>query len=96
MKQSNQDYDPPIKIAIALPSQISKGRGPLSTGHRGGNLRVRCTDAEYDVVMEEAQRLGLSMAMFCRASIVRIALALREHREANSLSNMAGEKEGMN
>jgi hypothetical protein len=77
-------YEPPLKITIPIPSEIPIGRGTNSTGKRGGNLRIRCTNKEYDAIQREATELGLSLAMFCRWSIVHVASGLFVHREVNS------------
>jgi hypothetical protein len=77
-------YEPPLSITIPTPSIIPKGFGPNSTGKRGGNLRVRCTDSEYDALVVEASRLGISLAMFCRWSIVQVSQKLLEHRDQQS------------
>jgi hypothetical protein len=78
-------YEPPLKITIPTPSEIPKGYGPNSTGKRGGNLRVRCTDAEYDALVLEAALLGMSLAMFCRWCIVHASQKLLEHRQLESV-----------
>lgn len=77
-------YDPPLRIAIPIPSEIPKGFGPNSTGRRGGNLRVRCTNAEYDAIQEEAYRLGISLANFVRWCAVHTSQKLKEHRDSES------------
>lgn len=86
-------YEPPLKIAIATPSEIPQGFGPNSTGKRGGNLRVRCTNAEYDAVQHEASLLGISLAMFVRWCGVQVATKLKEHRDALSTDMSIGEDE---
>jgi hypothetical protein len=86
-------YEPPLKIAISIPTQIPKGRGINSTGHYGGNLRVRCTNKEYDLIQEESKYLEISLAMFCRYCAVETAKKLREHREGNSTSISIGEED---
>ena len=85
-------YDPPLRIEIPLPSEIPMGRGVNSTSKRGGNLRVRCTNKEYDDVAFEAAALGLSLAMFCRWTIVHVATQLRRHRKLESTSMSIGEE----
>ena len=77
-------YDPPLKITIPTPSEIPKGFGPNSTGKRGGNLRIRCTNAEYDMIQNEAERLGISLANFCRWCAVQVAEQMMIHRETGS------------
>ena len=86
-------YEPPLKITITTPDVIEQGFGPNSTGGKGGNLRVRCTNAEYDRIQEEAIRLGITLAMFCRWCSIQVAERLQEHREANSTDMSAGEEE---
>ena len=82
-------YTPPIGILVPLPTHIPKGRGVNSTSKRGGNLRVRCTNAEYDSIMAEAAKVDLPLASFCRWVIVHAAEALRQHRKANSTDDVA-------
>ncbi len=86
-------YEPPLKIAIALPNEFPKGFGINSTGKRGGNLRIRCTNKEYDAIQKEAICLGISLAMFGRSCIVQVATRLLEHREASSTSMSVGEND---
>ena len=45
-------YEPPLKITIPTPSEFELGYGVNSTGKRGGNLRVRCTNKEYDAIKQ--------------------------------------------
>ena len=87
-------YELPLTITIPIPQQIPQGRGANATGHRGGNLRIRCTDKEYDKIQEEAEKLGLSLAMFCRWSITRVANNMRSHRLALSTSATVGDEDG--
>ena len=84
-------YDPPYKVSIPTPSEIPKGFGPNSTGKRGGNLRIRCTNAEYDMLAEESAELGISIANFGRWCSVQVAQKLREHRLNNSTAQTVGE-----
>lgn len=86
-------YEPPLKITIPVPTEIPAGFGPNSTGRRGGNLRVRCTNAEYDALKVEATKLGITLAMFCRWSAIHVGKALEAHREAESTSMEAGEED---
>ena len=69
-------YDPPIKVTIPTPGTFSIGYGPNSTGGRGGNMRARCTNKEYDLLAAEAKSLGISLAK-----------ALQKHREDNSTND---------
>jgi hypothetical protein len=87
-------YEPPLKVTIPIPSQIPFSYGPNSTGKRGGNLRVRCTNAEYDALQHEAKLLGLSLATFCRWSAVHVGQELLKHRESLSTDMVAGEEDG--
>ena len=87
-------YDPPYKIAIPTPSEIPKGFGPNSTGRRGGHLRIRCTDAEYDMLQQEAAALGISLANFCRWCSVQVAQQLEKHRSDLSTADTIGEDNG--
>ena len=84
-------YEPPLKIEIPIPSNIPMGRGVNSTGKRGGNLRVRCTNSEYDAIQVEAANLNLSLAMFCRWSIVHVAKQLTKHRNEQSTDITVGD-----
>ena len=84
-------YEPPLKISIALPTELPKGFGVNSTGRRGGNLRVRCTNKEYDAIKHEAELLKLTLAMFCRWCAVHVAKQLKIHRDAESNSISIGE-----
>lgn len=86
-------YEPPLRIYIPAPNEIPKGFGPNSTGKRGGNLRVRCTNAEYDAIQIEAAKLSISLAMFTRWCAVHTAQQLREHRETESTSMSIGDEE---
>ena len=90
-KNLMMSYDPPYKISIPTPSEIPKGFGPNSTGKRGGNLRIRCTNAEYDMLAEESAELGISIANFGRWCSVQVAQKLREHRLNNSTAQTVGE-----
>lgn len=87
-------YDPPIKVTIPAPSEIPRARGPNSTGKYGGNLRVRCSNQEYDLVFDEAALLGVTPSNFCRWCIVQTALAMRAHRLSQSKSDNAEKGEG--
>tara|TARA_Y100001973_G_C5195108_1_gene333667 strand:+ start:1998 stop:2300 length:303 start_codon:yes stop_codon:yes gene_type:complete len=84
-------YEPPLKIAIPTPSEIPQGFGPNSTGRKGGNLRIRCTDKEYNAIAYEASKLNLSLAMFCRWCSVQVAQKLKEHRDMESTAISIGE-----
>ena len=86
-------YELPLKIMITTPSEIPQGFGPNSTGKRGGNLRVRCTNTEYDAIKHEAELLGISLAMFTRWCAVHVAEKLLEHREAKSTNISIGEED---
>jgi hypothetical protein len=86
-------YEPPLKITITAPNEFPKGFGINSTGRRGGNLRVRCTNKEYDFIKNEALLLNVSLATFCRWCAVHVANKLLEHREANSSSISIGDED---
>lgn len=86
MRVSLVSYDPPLKITIPVPSSFEKQRGIYSTGHRGGNLRVRCTNVEYDAIQAEAEILGISLGMFTRWCAIKTADALLRHRSEDSTS----------
>ena len=78
---------------IPTPSFIPHSRGVNSTGKRGGNLRIRCTNAEYDMIQAEALELGLTLANFCRWCAIQVSLELIKHRDANSDSMSAGDED---
>ena len=84
-------YEPPLRISIPLPSKFRLTYGPNSTGKRGGNLRVRCTNNEYDALKIEAEALGITLATFCRWCAVHVGQELKKHREASSTEMFAGE-----
>ena len=84
-------YEPPIKIMITTPSEIPHGFGPNSTGKRGGNLRVRCTNKEYDMIQIEAAKLGISLATFCRWCAIHAAKQLKQHRDEQSTEESIGD-----
>jgi|TARA_R110000822_G_scaffold300834_3_gene424379 hypothetical protein len=84
-------YEPPIKITISTPSEIPIGFGPNSTGSRGGNLRVRCTNNEYDAIKHEAELLNITLATFTRWCAVHAAQKLLEHRAADMTTDNIGE-----
>ena len=86
-------YEPPLKITIPLPREIEKGFGINSTGRYGGNLRVRCTNREYDLIKHEADKLDISLAMFGRWCAVFVASRLLEHRKANSTDMSVGDED---
>lgn len=86
-------YEPPLKITIPVPTEIPRSFGPNSTGKRGGNLRVRCTNREYDAIKHEAYRLSISLATFCRWCSVHVAQAIKEHRDEQSVDMIAGEED---
>jgi hypothetical protein len=89
-------YEPPLRIAIPIPTELPIGYGVNSTGKRGGNLRVRCTNKEYDAIQHEASFLGISLAMFTRWCAVHVAANLLIHREASSTSMSVGEDDAPN
>ena len=84
-------YEPPLKITITTPDEIPQGFGPNSTGKRGGNLRVRCTNAEYDAIKHEATLLGVTLAMFTRWCAVHVSEKLKIHRDTASTSISIGD-----
>jgi|APSaa5957512535_1039671.scaffolds.fasta_scaffold28526_1 hypothetical protein len=84
-------YEPPLQITIPIPIDIPTGYGVNSTGKRGGNLRVRCTNKEYDAISHEAALLGMTLAMFTRHCAVHVSAQLTKHREAGSTSMSIGE-----
>ena len=86
-------YEPPLRVTIALPNEFPRSFGINSTGKRGGNLRIRCTNKEYDAIQLEATRINISLAMFCRSCIVQVAMGLLEHREESSTSISVGEED---
>ena len=79
-------YDPPLKITIPLPTEIPRLRGILATTKYGGNLRVRCSNAEYDLIQQEANKIGLTINAFMRFVGRAVAKALKEHRTNGSTS----------
>ena len=89
-------YEMPLRIAIPIPTELPVGYGVNSTGKRGGNLRVRCTNKEYDAIRHEASLLGISLAMFTRWCAVHVAANLLKHREASSTSMSVGEDDAPN
>ena len=86
-------YEPPLRITIPAPSEIPRGFGPNSTGSRGGNLRIRCTDKEHDAIQYEASLLGIPLAGFCRWCCVQVGQKLKEHRDLASTAISIGEEE---
>jgi hypothetical protein len=86
-------YEPPLRIIIPTPNELPQGYGVNSTGKRGGNLRVRCTNKEYDAIKHEASLLGISLAMFTRWCAVHVAANLTKHRKTLSTSMTIGEEE---
>jgi hypothetical protein len=88
-------YNLPLQITIPTPDEIPKGFGPNSTGKRGGNLRVRCTDAEYDLIQKEAADLGISLAMFTRWCAVHVAMKIKQYRD-DAASKTVGEENNAN
>ena len=86
-------YEPPLKITIPAPNEIPQGFGPNSTGKRGGNIRVRCTNVEYDAIQHEAALLGITLAMFTRWCAVQVAQQLKVHRDTSSTSISIGDDE---
>ena len=84
-------YEPPLKITISTPTTIPNSYGINSTGKRGGNLRVRCTNAEYDAIQHEAKLLGITLAMFTRWCAIQVTEKLRLHRVAQDTSISTGE-----
>jgi hypothetical protein len=85
-------YEAPLLITIPIPTEIDVGYGVNSTGKRGGNLRVRCTNKEYDAIQVQAKLLGITLAMFCRWCAVEVSKKLDEHRDAGSTSMSIGEE----
>jgi len=85
-------YEPPLKITIPIPMMIPPSRGINATGKRGGNLRIRCTNKEYDAIQHEAELLDLSLAMFCRWCATRVVAQLQQHRQTESTSMTVGEE----
>jgi hypothetical protein len=86
-------YEPPLKVSIAVPSLITPNYGVNSTRKRGGNLRVRCTNSEYDLIKEEADHLGISLAMFTRWCATRIAEQVKQHRITASTNMSIGDED---
>ncbi len=78
-------YTPPIKLILPLPSYSAKLDHNIST--YGGNMRIRCSDKDYDMIRYEAEELGLTIASFGRWTLRYMAIALKKHREANSSDN---------
>lgn len=91
-KELMMSYEPPLRIHIPTPNEIPQGFGPNSTGKRGGNLRVRCTNNEYDAISYEAANLGISLAMFCRWCAVHVAQKLKKHRDMSSTASSIGDE----
>ena len=87
------EYEAPLRIAIPTPTDLPIGYGVNSTGKRGGNLRVRCTNKEYDTIQHEAALLGMTLAMFTRHCAVHVAAQLSKHREAKSTSIVVGDED---
>jgi hypothetical protein len=87
------EYEAPLRIAIPTPTDLPIGYGVNSTGKRGGNLRVRCTNKEYDAIQHEAVLLGMTLAMFTRHCAVHVAAQLSKHRKAESTSMVIGEQD---
>jgi hypothetical protein len=87
-------YEPPLKVTIPTPSQLPKGFGVNSTGKRGGNLRIRCTNNEYDVIQKEAAKLDITLAMFCRWCAIHVSKQLIKHRKELSTDMEAGDDDG--
>lgn len=88
---SHSTYTPPIKVSIPTPCEIPRARGPNAVTGYGGNLRIRCSDAEYDLIKEEARQLGFGIAAFGRWTMTHVARVLKEHREKQLTSDYAGE-----
>ena len=86
-------YEPPLKITIPLPHEIPVGRGVNATSKYGGNLRIRCTNKEYDLIQREAAKLDVTLAMFCRWCSTYVAARLADHREAADTSMSAGDND---
>ena len=86
-------YQHPIKITIPVPIDAPRKRGPQGTS-AGANFRLRMSVEEYERVHEEAHLLGISGAMFARSAIIRVALALKKHREGDSSDIEAEYDEG--
>jgi hypothetical protein len=84
-------YEPPLMITIPVPMTLPTSRGANATGKRGGNLRIRCTNKEYDFIQEEASKLGITLAMFCRWCATRVATELEQHRLKEETNSYAGE-----
>ena len=78
--------DVPLKLIIPLPSHYRYGVGEQSTRGKSGNLRVRCSSADYNTIKEEANRLGLTVSSFVRWCAVQAALAIAAHRDKSSES----------
>jgi|TARA_R110000822_G_scaffold261030_1_gene385793 uncharacterized protein (DUF1778 family) len=83
-------YKTPNQITITTPNKMPIGFGPNSTGNRGGNLRVRCTDKEYDAIKLEAELLNITLATFTRWCAVHAAQTLLEYRTAHMISDSIG------
>jgi hypothetical protein len=84
------NYDPPIKVTIPTPGTFTIGYGPHSTGGRGGNMRARCTNKEYELLEQEAAALGITLANFVRWSAWQVARQLHKHRTEQMTSDEIG------
>ena len=81
-----QVYDPPLKITIPLPTEPPILRGIHATTKSGGNLRVRCSNAEYALIQQEAAKIGMTISAFMRIVGRSVARALKDHRVNGSNS----------
>lgn len=76
------DYEPPMRLCIPLPSEITRARGVHSAGALGANIRVRISKMERRLIEKEAERLGLNMSSFTRWCAVYAAHTLKKDRES--------------
>ena len=84
-------YELPLSITIPIPSEYARGRGINAVTGYGSNVRMRCTNYEYDIVKEVATEMGIPLASFSRWCVVHCAKALRKHKMTQSTDDNAGE-----
>jgi len=80
-KEQTMLLDLPLKCTIPIPISAPRARGVHSKGRLGLNMRVRVSHDDYDLITDEANKLGVPVATFIRHCSVFTAEYLRKYRD---------------
>ena len=65
-------------ITIIIPQASPRARGIYASGILSDNVRVRLSPVDFDLVTQQANRLGLSRAAYIRWCAVEVAKKVAE------------------